>query len=63
MDYNSFEERFEALRPMLEEMGIKPAPRSDWNPNFLQSLKELRQFFKGTTNLDNILNMIRNNQA
>ena len=63
MDYNSFEERFEALRPMLEEMGIKPAPRSDWNPNFLQSLKELRQFFKGTTNLGNILNMIRNNQA
>lgn len=63
MDYNSFEERFETLRPMLEEMGIKPAPRSDWNPNFLQSLKELRQFFKGTTNLDNILNMIRNNQA
>ena len=63
MDYNSFEERFETLRPMLEEMGIKPAPRSDWKPNFLQSLKELRQFFKGTTNLDNILNMIRNNQA
>ncbi len=63
MDYSSFEERFEALRPMLEEMGIKPAPRSDWNPNFLQSLKELRQFFKGTTNLGNILNMIRNNQA
>ena len=32
MDYSSFEERFEALRPMLEEMGIKTAPRSVGTP-------------------------------
>ena len=63
MDCESFEERFEALRPMLENIGIKPAPRSDWNPNPLRCLSELRKFFKGTTNLGNILNMIRNNQA
>ena len=48
---------------MLENIGIKPAPRSDWNPNPLRCLSELRKFFKGTTNLGNILNMIRNNQA
>ena len=63
MDCESFEERFEALRPMLENIGIKPAPRSDWNPNPLRCLSELRKFFKGTANLPDIKNMIHNNHA
>lgn len=63
MNCESFEERFEALRPMLENIGIKPAPRSDWNPNPLRCLSELRKFFKGTANLPDIKNMIHNNHA
>lgn len=62
-DYDSFAERFKALTPTLESVGIKPAAPDEWNPNPIKSLAQLKKFFKGTMDLESIKNMIKNNNA
>ncbi|MGN0544818.1 MAG: beta-N-acetylhexosaminidase [Acutalibacteraceae bacterium] len=63
MDYQSFAQRFEALRPMLRSLGIDAAPKSAWNPLPLHRLAEIKKFFKGTVNVSNIRNAVNNNNA
>ena len=46
LDYAGFESRFIEFIPMLEKIGVNPAPVSEWNPNLLERLSGTLDFFK-----------------
>ncbi len=54
----SFENRFEAVLPMLKAMGIEPAPISDCNPNTLKRLCGTIGFFKDKIDLKTLTNSV-----
>ncbi len=59
----SFMKRFDNLSQMLLAIGINPAPKSDWNPNPIKSLIEVKRFFKGTFNIDTARNSLNSTNA
>lgn len=46
LNYESFRRRFAAVTPLLNRLGVKPAPSSDWDPPKARRLTETVQFFK-----------------
>ncbi len=46
LSYRSFERRFKAITPLLNKIGINPAPASHWNPTSLDRLSGTIGFFK-----------------
>ncbi len=57
-DNDSFGERFKTLTPMLEKIGVIPAPEKDWNPNVLKKAGTVIKFFSHSINWD----MVRGRQ-
>ncbi len=51
-----FERRFEAVLPLLKQIGINPAPKSAWNPNPAQRLSGTIGFFKDKININSLIN-------
>lgn len=50
LDRKDFEDRFEALTPLLRDIGISPAPAKDWNPTLPARLIGTVNFFKDKIN-------------
>ncbi|NLB35905.1 MAG: beta-N-acetylhexosaminidase [Clostridiales bacterium] len=58
MDCESFIEKFKALTPILKDLGITPAPESEWNPSVFSRVGTVVKFFSNALNWD----MIRGRQ-
>ena len=54
----SFMDRFNAIKNLYDEIGIKPADANEWNPNLIESFMQVRRFRKGTFNLNSALNSL-----
>lgn len=57
-DYESFRRRFAAVTPLLNRMGIKPAPVSDWDPTNRRRLIDTVRFFKDKIDSQTIRNSV-----
>ena len=57
-NHESFCERFEALIPMLDAMGIHPAPAYEWNPDAKKRLAGTIGFFKDKIDFKTIVNSL-----
>jgi len=54
----SFERRFKAVTPLLNKIGIKPAPPSHWNPTLTERLSGTIGFFKDKISITALTNSI-----
>lgn len=55
-NYMSFERRFKAITPLLEKIGITPAPPSHWNPTSVDRLSGTIGFFKDKISVQALAN-------
>ena len=58
LNYDSFCRRFAAVTPLLNRLGVKPAPQSDWDPNQLNRLIKTIGFFKDKIDPESIKNSL-----
>lgn len=61
-NYKSFVSRVEALKPSLENMGIKIIPTAQWNMNPVSRLADIFRFFKGSLSITALKNSINNSK-
>ncbi len=62
LNYESFEKRFIAITPLLEQIGIKPAPISHWNPKPVERLSGTLGFFKDKISVQSLTDALSNNK-
>ncbi len=56
LNCRSFERRFKAITPLLNKIGIKPAPQSHWNPTIVERLTGTIGFFKDKISISALTN-------
>lgn len=61
-DLNTFYESFDSITPLLNEIGITPAPKKEWDPHIFKRIIGTAKFFKGFVDFGSILNAIRNDK-
>ena len=61
--HESFCERFEALMPLLDSMGIHPAPAYEWNPTPAKRLAGTLSFFKDKIDFYTIANSLNSQKS
>lgn len=59
----SFEKRFTAFTPMLNSMGIYPAPKYEWNPKADKRLAGTLGFFKDKIDLKSLSNSVNTQKS
>lgn len=57
-NYISFERRFRNIVPLLNEIGIHPAPQQTWNPTTIERLTGTLNFFKDKISLKALSNSL-----